>query len=294
MNKKHKDSLVIFAFLFPSVLLFAAFVIYPVLDTAFLSFHRWKGVFGSPKVFIFLDNYIDVLQSKRFWLAMINALTFMIGGFVVLMPLSFGLALLITSKLKGTKLMKTAYFMPVMLSTTAVALMWVYILNPSFGALNQILGWLGLSSLQREWLSTKGLNVWSIVMVNEWMYAGYNMLIFAAGLVQIPTSIYEAAEIDGCVGFRKVIHIAVPLCKESFQVFSVLCITGCLKAFDIVWAMTKGGPSHTSETPATLLYNDAFSYKEFGKSGAEGVILLLLGIALSIGLSRIFKNKEER
>ncbi len=292
MKKSDKQNLVIIAFLLPSLLLFTGFVLYPVLDSVWLSFHRWKGIFGAPKVFIGLQNYQDVLSSKRFWVAMLNAGKFMVGGFVVLMPLSFALALLITSKLKGTKLMKTAYFMPVMLSTTAVALMWVYILNPTYGAVNQILGALGLDMLKREWLSTEGLNVWSIVMVNEWMYAGYNMLIFAAGLVQIPSSIYEAAEIDGYTGWRKVLHISIPLCKESFQVFSVLCVTGCLKAFDLVWAMTKGGPNHTSETPATLLYNDAFTFKAFGKSGAEGVILLVLGIILSIGLTKFFKNRE--
>lgn len=291
-RKKKKDWIIISAFLLPALVLFFGLIVYPVCNTIFLSFHSWKGVYGAAKKFVGLGNYAKLLTNDSFWNALLNSFYFMIGGFVVLMPLAFGLALLITSRLKGTKLMKTAFFMPVMLSTTAVALMWVYILNPSYGALNGILRALNLDMLAKEWLSTPTLNVWSVVLVNEWMYAGYNMLIFAAGLVAIPESLYEAAEIDGCTGWKKIRYISIPLSKESFKIFSVLCITGCLKAFDLVWAMTKGGPNHSSETPATLLYNEAFTFKAFGNSSAIGVILLVLGIVLSLLMNRIFKREE--
>ncbi len=291
-HRKINEKIIIVTFLLPALLLFFGLIVYPVCNTIFLSFHSWKGVYGAAKNFVGLDNYGKVLTSKSFWNAMLNSVYFMIGGFVILMPLAFGLALLITSKLKGTKLMKTAFFMPVMLSTTAVALMWVYILNPSYGAVNGLLRAVGLDALCREWLSTPTLNVWSVVLVNEWMYAGYNMLIFAAGLVAIPDSLYEAAEIDGCTKWKKVRHIAIPLSKESFKIFSVLCITGCLKAFDLIWAMTKGGPNHSSETPATLLYNEAFTFKSFGKSSAIGVVLLVMGVVLSLMLNRMFKKEE--
>lgn len=293
MCKKNKNRMIIIVFLLPALLLFFMFIVYPVCNTIYLSFHSWKGVYGMPKTFLGLSNYKTVLESKSFWNSLLNSFYFMVGGFAILMPLSFGLALLITSKLKGTRLMKTSYFMPVMLSTTAVALMWMYILNPSFGAFNQLLKAVGLSSLCREWLSTPTLNVWCVVLINEWTYAGYNMLIFAAGLVAIPQELYEAAEIDGCTGWRKVWHIAIPLSKESFKIFSVLCVTGCVKVFDLIWAMTRGGPNHSSETPATLLYNEAFTYKLFGKSSAIGVILLILGIILSLMMNRIFRTKKE-
>lgn len=291
-RKKAKDGLAIALFLFPALVIFLGFIIYPVGNTIFLSFHKWKGVYGAAKEFVGFSNYVNVLSSDSFWNAMLNSIYFMIGGFVILMPLSFGLALLITSPLKGTKLMKTAFFMPVMLSTTAVALMWVYILNPSYGAVNGILRMIGLDALAKEWLSTPTLNVWSVVFVNEWMYAGYNMLIFAAGLVAVPGTLYEAAAIDGCTGFKKIWYIAIPLSKESFKIFSVLCITGCLKAFDLTWAMTKGGPNHSSEMPATLLYNEAFTFKAFGKSSSIGVILLMLGVGLSLLLNQVFKKEE--
>ncbi|MFV0352934.1 MAG: carbohydrate ABC transporter permease [Oscillospiraceae bacterium] len=292
MKNKVKDKLVTIGFLLPALILFGGFIVYPVCNTIYLSFHSWKGIYGSAMDFVGLSNFTSVLQDKAFWNAMLNAFYFMVGGFLVLMPLSFGLALLVTSKLRGTRFMKTAFFMPVMLSTTAVALMWVYILNPSYGALNELLRMVGLGSLAKEWLTTPTLNVWSIVLVNEWMYAGYNMLIFAAGLVSIPNSLYEAAELDGCTGWKKIRYITIPLCKESFKIFAVLCVTGCLKAFDIVWAMTKGGPNNISETPATLLYNKAFTFKQFGVSSAIGVILLILGIVISLMLNRALKSEE--
>ena len=292
INKKTKENIIIILFLAPALLIFIIFILYPVFNTIYLSFHSWKGIYGSTLNFVGFDNYIMVLKSDHFYKALLNSLYFLIGGFVILMPLSFLLALLITSKLKYTKLMKTSFFMPIMLSITAVALMWVYILNPTFGAVNTILRTLGLNHLAKEWLSTPILNVWAIVLVNEWTYAGYNMLIFASGLISIPKSIYESAEIDSCIGIKKLIYISIPLCKESFKIFSILCITGCLKVFDLVWAMTKGGPNRTSETPATLLYNEAFTFKSFGTSAAIGVILLILGIILSLLLTKTIFKKE--
>lgn len=291
-NKK-KDAVLGVAFLAPALALFFGLIVYPVCDAVFLSFHSWKGIFGAPKKYVGFSNFIKVLSNEAFWNAMLNSLYFMIGGFLVLMPLAFGLALLITSKLRGTKLMKTAFFMPVMLSTTAVALMWVYILNPSYGVINNALGAIGLDFLKRDWLSTPTLNVWSVVLVNEWMYAGYNMLIFAAGLVSIPSTLYEAAEIDGCTGWKKIRYISIPLSKESFKIFSVLCITGCLKTFDLIWAMTKGGPNHTSDTLTTLLYNEAFTFKAFGKSSSIGVLLLIMGVVLSLVVNNIFKPEKD-
>ena len=224
---------------------------------------------------------------------MLNSFWFIVGGFLVLMPLSFALALLITSKLKFTRFMKTAYFMPVILGTTTVALMWTYILNPEWGAIAQILRWLGLDGAVFDWLSTPTLNVWCVVLVNEWMYAGYNMLIFAAGLVAIPSELHEAAIIDGCGKWQKIRYITLPLCKNSFKIFSVLCVTGCLKVFDIIWAMTRGGPNNVSSTPAIMLYTQAFQYKLFGRSSAYSVILLVCGVILSLLMNRIFRQEDD-
>ena len=256
--KYRKSFLKSLLFVLPGVIITLVFVIYPVINTAWLSLNSWNGIGGSPIKWVGLQNYIKTLTSVKFWNSMLNALYFVIGGFVILMPIAFGLALLVTSKLKGTKFFKAAYLMPVMLGTTAVGLMWS-----------------------------------CVVLVNEWMYAGYNMLIFAAGIVAIPDDVHEAALLDGCTGIKKVIYITAPLCKNMFMVFSVLCITGCLKAFDIVWAMTNGGPMDSSATPAVLLYTQGFQYKLMGRSGSISIILLVLGLILSLLLNNvIFKERD--
>ena len=293
MKRKSKEYVVSIAFLLPAVLLIVIFIVYPIIDAGILSFHSWKGLFGQPKKWVGLENYYKVLTSENFWRSMVNCLWFMAGSFVVLMPIAFGLALLITSDLKGTRIMKTAFFMPVMLGTTAVALMWTHIFNPNWGGIAGILKFLGLDNLIMDWLATPVVNVICVILVNEWMYAGYNMLIFAAGLVSIPKNLYEAATIDGCGRWQRLRYITLPMMKNTFKIFSILAFTGSLKVFDIVWAMTRGGPNNVSSTPGIILYTQAFQYKLFGRSSAYSIILLIFGIILSLVVNRIFRQKEE-
>lgn len=293
MKRKSKEYLISIVFLAPALILLMLFIVYPVLDALHLSFHSWKGLFGQPKKFVGLQNYIKALSSENFWQAMMNCVWFMIGSFLVLMPLAFGLALLITSTLKGTRIMKTAYFMPVMLGTTAVALMWTNILNSNWGPIAQFLNFIGLDGLVFDWLATPVLNVILVVLVNEWMYAGYNMLIFAAGLVSIPSTLYEAATIDGCGRIQRLRYITLPLMKNTFKIFSVLAFTGSLKVFDIIWAMTRGGPNNVSSTPGIIIYTEAFQYKLFGRSSAYSIILLVFGIVLSLIVNRVFRQEDD-
>lgn len=292
-KRDKRDLAVTILFLLPAILVCVIFIIYPVIDTFDLSFRKWNGMFGAVKEWVGLENYKKILSDKLFWNAMLNSLYFMIGGFLILMPLAFGLALLVTSKIRGTSFFRTCYFLPNMLGTTAVALMWTFMLNPNFGILNTIANVLGLDMAIPDVLTLKTVNVWTVVLVNEWMYAGYNMLIFAAGLVAIPEDLNEAAALDGATGWQRIRYITLPLMKNSFKVFAILCITGCLKVFDIIWAMTRGGPNDISSTPSIMLYTQGFSYKLFGRSSAYGVILLVLGIVLSVLTNHIFREDKD-
>lgn len=288
-----KDFMITILFLLPAILICIVFIIYPVIDTVDLSFRKWNGMFGMAKEWVGLENYTKIFSDKLFWNAMLNSIYFMIGGFVILLPLSFGLALLVTSRIKGTGFFRTCYFLPNMLGTTAVALMWTFMLNPNFGIFHTIENVLGIDMAIPDVLTVKTLNVWIVILVNEWMYAGYNMLIFAAGLVAIPEELNEAAALDGATGWQRIRYITMPLMKNSFKVFSILCITGCLKVFDIIWAMTRGGPNDISSTPSIMLYTQGFSYKLFGRSSAYGVILLILGIVLSVATNHVFREDKD-
>ena len=279
-------------FLLPALVLFGVLLLNPIIQAVYQSFFSWKGIAGVPLKWVGLDNYRAILKDSLFWLSMRNSLIFMIGGFVVLMPLSFILALIITSGIRGTRFYKTAFFMPVMLPITAVGLMWVYILEPNWGLINTILKWMDKSSWALNWLAVPTLNVAVVVLVNEWIYAGLNMLIFAAGIIAIDSTLYEAAEIDGASKWQRLVRITLPLTKESFKIFSVMCVTGCLKTFDLVYAMTKGGPNHSSETPVSFLYAQAFSYRNFGVGNAVGTVILILGLVLSLGINKMVTQEK--
>ena len=289
---KRLDIVVSALFLLPALVLFGVLLLNPIIQAVYQSFFSWKGIAGVPLKWVGLDNYRTILKDSLFWLSMGDSLVFMAGGFIVLMPLSFVLALIITSSIKGTRFYKTAFFMPVMLPITAVGLMWVYILEPNWGLLNTALKWMGKSSWALNWLSIPTLNVVVVVLINEWIYAGLNMLIFAAGLIAIDGSLYEAAEIDGASKWQRLLKITLPLTKESFKVFSVMCVTGCLKTFDLIYAMTKGGPNHSSETPVSFLYAQAFSYRNFGVGNAVGTVILVLGLILSLAINKMITQEN--
>ena len=292
MSKKARDYILSFTFLFPALLLLTVFILYPVFSTLRLSFNSWRGIFGVPLEFVGLENYIKVLTSSTFWNAMLNSGYFMAGTFLILMPLAFMLGLLVTSKLRGTGFMKTMYYLPVILGTTTVALMWRGMLNPNTGILAGILSAVGKEDLIIDWLSTPTVNIITTVLVNSWMFSGFNMLIFAAGLAAIPEVINEAAIIDGCNNVQKTWHITIPLCKNSFKIFSILGITGCLKVFDIVFAMTGGGPNQASATPGILVYQFAYAYRNYGRSTAVAIILLVLGVVLSASLNKFLRQED--
>ena len=239
-----------------------------------------------------LDNYKAVFSNESFWTSMVNAGIFLVVGFLIQMPIAYGLALLVTSRIKGKNFFRTVYYLPVILGTTIVAIMWKNLLNPNYGAVMVLLRAIGLEDIAFDWLNTPGLNVWVVALVNCWKSAAYNMLIFCAGLVTIPEDLNEAALIDGCTTWQRIRYITIPLSKNSFKVYSILCITGCIKTFDIIWAMTGGGPNASSSTPAILLYLNAYSFKLMGRSAAIAIILLILGVVLSVGCNKLLNQEE--
>lgn len=287
-----KDYYWVVLFLAPALTIYATFLLIPIFQSIYMSFFKWKGIANVPMVFVGLKNYQRIFSNPAFWNSLVNVLWFIAGGFIVLMPLSFFLATIITKNIGGTRFYKTSFFIPVVLPMTAVGLMWVYILQPNGGLLNSLLEIMGMSGLIRNWLGDPDIAIISVVLVNEWVYAGFNMLIFAAGLVAIPESLFESAKIDGANSLQRIVHITLPLMKESIKIFSIMCVTGCLRHFDLVFIMTGGGPARATETPATLLYNEAFKYRNFGPGNAIGVFILVSGLIISILLNKFLVQEE--
>ncbi|HEX2926585.1 MAG TPA: sugar ABC transporter permease [Ruminiclostridium sp.] len=292
IKRRWNFHLVAILFVLPALLLYTVLLINPVVQSVKMSFFSWNGIAQSPQIFVGLDNYKELIHSSEFWRALANVGKFLVVGFVLQMPVAFILSLIITSKIKGIKFFKTIFFIPVILPITAISIMWTFILWPTGGALNSVLQALGMHGLIKDWLGDPNIVAITIPLINLWIAAGLNMIIFSAGIVNIPEDLYEAAEIDGATGFKKVWNITLPLLKETIKIYAVLCVTGCLKVFDIVYVMTSGGPNGASDVPATLLYYSAFKYQKYGFASSIGTVILVLGLVVSILINKFVSNDE--
>ena len=293
LKRKVNRYFIIVIFLLPAILIYTTFLTYPITQTIYQSFFSWNGIMQSPLEFVGLDNYRDLYGNKEFFQALANSGRFLIVGFALQMPLSFLLGLFITSKLKFAKIFKTLYFLPVVIPMTAVGIMWGIILLPNGGLFNEVLQVLGLGFLVKDWLGSTTVVPWTLPMVNLWAFVGLNMIIFSAGIVNIPSDIYEAAEIDGATGLVKIFRITLPLMKNTFKTYAILCVTGCLKVFDIVFIMTSGGPNRASDVPATMLYYAGFRYQKFGLANSIGVTIFVLGLVASILINKVIRNNDD-
>ncbi|WP_245874066.1 carbohydrate ABC transporter permease [Alkalispirochaeta sphaeroplastigenens] len=282
-----------FCFLLPALLLYVGCMIYPILDAIHLSFHSWNGIPVSPLEFRGFDNYRFVLESQEFRVALRNVGVFLLQGVLFQGPLAFVLALVVTSTLRGARFFKVAYFLPVVLPVTAVGILWKHIMNPATGAINTFFRVAGLPGLAQNWLGNPQMAIFSVAFVSAWVFAGLNMIIFSAGLVSIPDELYQAGAIDGVGYGGRLLHITIPLMRESFRLYFILMVTGSLKVFDMIFVMTGGGPNGASDVPVTMLYYQAFNYSRFGVGSAIGVIVLVLSLLATGVLQKVFAPRED-
>ncbi|MDO5039397.1 carbohydrate ABC transporter permease [Clostridium sp.] len=293
-KKSLKDNSACILFILPAICLYTFFYISPVIKSLYLSFVKWNGIPAVPKKFVGLDNFFNIFQDPAFYNALKNVGIFIAVSFLVIMPFAYLLALLVSSRyIKGKRFFKTVYFLPSILPTAATGLMWTLILYKSGGALNTLLINLGMNNAAQDWLGNPKFAIFTVALVNAWVFIGYNMLIFVAGLTNIPDELIEAAKIDGANGFKEQIHIVLPLMKESFKIFSVLAIVGSFKVFDIIYIMTGGGPGGATDVPVTLLYDQAFKYNNFGYGSSIGMLILVAAIICTLILNGVFKSKDD-
>jgi ABC-type sugar transport system permease subunit len=259
-------------FVLPSLLFLLLFVVYPIISAFYLSFHRYN-LLEAP-VWDGFGRYILLLEDARFLKALGNTLLFAVMTVPAGTAISLLLAVLINQPLHGIYLFRTAYYLPVVTSFVAVSFIWLWIYEPQFGALNAVLDALGLPTF--AWLRDPNTAMLSIAILSIWKNAGYNMIIFLAGLQGIPDYLYEAAEIDGANAWSRFWHITVPmLSPTTFFVFVVYFI-GALQMFTQSWILTQGGPLDSTLTVVYLIYQNGFEFLKMGSAAAMSVILFLL------------------
>ncbi len=278
-----------YVFILPTLLLFSIFLIYPMVDAFRLSLFEWNFA-GSP-IFIGLKNFIKLFSTKRFWNSYAITLKFTFLSVVLLMFISFWLSLAFTSKLCWFKqFYQSMIFLPVVLPMVAIAVVWKFMFQ-STGLLSVI--FLDIFGWNIPWLTSIKVAPYAMVLVNVWKYTGYYMVMFIAGLLNIPDVYYEAAKIDGAGFWRRLIHITLPLLKNTLILVFVSCAIFSFGTFALQYVMTGGGPSRSTEVLTLLIYKEAFEYTKFGYSAAISVMFFLTLFIFSIIQLRIFSSEAE-
>jgi len=239
--KKRYEFLSAFLFVLPALLVYLFYFIIPIPTSAYYSLFNWNGI--SPDMqFLGFGNWITLFNDPVFWKSFINNITLVIASILIQLPLALLLALLVSSRLKGNKLFKLLYFVPMMLSAVAIGMTWNFIYEPNYGLLNSLLSGVGLESLTRGWLGDPNLALGAVIVAICWQYIPFYMVIFTAALAGIPGEIMDAAHIDGASKVQSFFLITVPLLSNTIKMASVLSLTGSLKYFALIFVMTLGGP----------------------------------------------------
>ncbi|WP_410643922.1 carbohydrate ABC transporter permease [Amycolatopsis sp. lyj-346] len=278
-------------FTVPALLLFAFVVLVPSARGLYYAFTDWDGL--SPDFsWIGFGNFADMLDDPAATQALWHTLVIAVAITVLQNGVGLLLALGVNSTIKSRNVLRVFLFAPALVTPIVAAYLWRNLLGPD-GAVNSLLGLVGLDSWRQDWLGDPGVALWSVVGVIVWQYAGYSMVIFLAGLQSIPREIHEAAAIDGAGAVRRFWSVTRPLLAPAFTINLMLSIIGGLKLFDQVYALTGGGPGHATDTLSTLIYKDAFTLGEFGYSIALAVVLTGVVAVTSTGQYRGLSRAEK-
>jgi ABC-type sugar transport system permease subunit len=267
--------------LLPVFALLACFLAYPLASGLLLSLRRTTG--STPGEFVGLDNYIEALfRDDIFHQAVGNTVAFTAVAIVLQTGVGLLLAILISELRHGRLPYRMMFFAPVVLSAVAVGSVWKWMYAPYFGLFTNIAATVGLDDVYSSLLSSQATALWAIMGAFVWRWAGFNTVIYLAGLQSIPRQYYEAAMIEGAGGVRRFIHITWPLLLPYTCTVVLLTTMGTLRIFDMMWIMTQGGPTHATETVATYIFTTAFRFQRAGY--AESLAFILLGLVALLTL----------
>jgi len=281
-------------FLAPALVLYAGFMVYPVLRTFYNSVHtiRPQGV----QEFVGLANFRELLSTDLvFWKAVGNTAIFaviattadVLGGLLI--------ALCLFSRPPFAKLLRVIWFTPVLMSYVVVGVIWVWIYDYDWGLANAVLRWLGLGAWEQSWLGHPSTALGSVMVTHIWKWLGFNMIIFLAALSALPAEVLGAAELDNCGWFARLVYIIIPMLRPTIVNLTVLSFIGKMMIFDLVWIMTGGGPLWSTETVSTYVYKRAFDWNTFdlGYPSAIAVLWFIIIMAFVIVMTRLLRQRDK-
>lgn len=279
-----------FVFILPTLVFFSIFLIYPMLNAFWLSINEWNLL--TPKVFVGLKNFSKILKDSRFLNSYWRTVQFCIISVFVINILAFTFSLMFASKLiKPTQknLLQSFIFLPVVLSVVAVGIVWKYMYQ-STGVMSVISA--KLIGYPLPWLTSTKVAPYSLILIYVWKSTGYFMVMYIAGLLNIPTDLYEAAVIDGATFWNKLFSITIPSLKNTIALAVVSCMIFTFGSFPLQFVVSGGGPSRSTEVLAMLIYIDAFRYNKFGYSAAISVVFFITLMIISIFQLRMFRSDK--
>ena len=289
MDKILRNKKAIFIFIAPALLMFVVILVIPMFQMIYYSFCDYAAL--TPPKFVGWKNYQQLFfKDSTFQIAIKNSMFFMIFSAVTQQIMGLLLAVFLTNIPKGRNVFKNIYYLPCVLSSAALGLLWAFMFNPRIG-INQLLAKFGIEG--PLWLmDSKGfivLPMWVIAFVALWQYVGQNMMLYMAQITSISRDVYEASYIDGASKAKAFRYITLPLVKPMMITSLSLNCIGSLKFFDLVYNMTQGGPNHRTEVLATELYAEGFNYFKYGYASAISVILLVLCLIVTLLVKKVIK-----
>lgn len=278
MSKKMKSTLMSYAFMAPALLVLAVFVFYPIIYSIPLAFTDYSAIGDTH--YVGMDNFKRAFDDPEFWLAMKNSAIFVLCV-PVLQFLSILLAVVVNAKLRGIALFRVLFYIPVVTSMIAISIMWSFIFNPD-GIINSLLIDNGIIKQPIYFLADTRYALLSLMFVTIWQGLGYYMMIYLAGLQSVPEELREAAMIDGAGKTKVFFRITLPILQPYIWFCSLFSVLSALGVFDIVFAMTKGGPDKATMVMNLYTYNKAFGTFEFGYSSAAGLMMSIITVLFSL------------
>ncbi|MGG3609610.1 sugar ABC transporter permease [Priestia megaterium] len=289
MNYNKKAKWLILFGLLPGTIIYLIVAVIPIFISLYLSFFDWNGL--SPLKYIGFENYKDIFTDSLFWNSVKNNIYIIISGLLGTIPLGLGMALLLNRKLKGIKFFRMALFLPIVISAVIISLIWGFVFNSEYGLINSFLDLIGLSSLKQNWLGDPSVSMISICITYIWANFGFYFIIFLAAIQTIPKEIIEASQIDGANAWQRIWNVILPSIKETLIVAVIFSISNSFRAFDLIFAMTGGGPANSTDVMTIYMYQKTFLNMNFGYGSAVSIIILLFSLIVIVSIQAL-ANKE--
>ncbi len=266
-------------FLAPSLVLFAIFTAIPVISAFFISFTQWN--LFNEVTWVGLGNYLELARDEIFAKVLGNTAYFVLISVPVQIILALACALVLNRGIKGQTFFRVVYFLPVVTSTIAAALVWAWLFNSNFGLINAGLSLVGVTDLPK-WMGSTRWAMPAIIIVSIWQNLGYAMVLFLAGLQNIGKDVHDAAALDGATGWDRFWHITLPLLSPTTFFVVVISIIGSFQVFELVLVMTKAGPANATNTLVYYIYQNGFQFYQMGYASAAAMVLFLIVLAFTL------------